>query len=150
MQYQVDEKGYYGRFGGAFIPEMLYPNILELKENYLKIMEEAAFRSEFEALLKTYVGRPTPLYFAERLSEVYDTRIYLKREDLCHTGAHKVNNTVGQILRQSDWAKQELSRKPVRGSMAWLRLPFVPVWGWNALYTWVRSIFTDRHLMWPG
>lgn len=98
MQYQVDEKGYYGRFGGAFIPEMLYPNILELKENYLKIMAEASFRSDFEVLLKTYVGRPTPLYFAERLSEVYDTRIYLKREDLCHTGAHKVNNTIGQIL----------------------------------------------------
>jgi len=98
MKYQVDEKGYYGRFGGAFIPEMLYPNVLELKENYLAIMAEPDFRSEFVSLLKTYVGRPTPLYFAERLSEIYTTRIYLKREDLCHTGAHKVNNTIGQIL----------------------------------------------------
>jgi len=98
MKYQVDEKGYYGRFGGAFIPEMLYPNVQELKENYLAIMAEPDFRSEFVSLLKTYVGRPTPLYFAERLSEIYTTRIYLKREDLCHTGAHKVNNTIGQIL----------------------------------------------------
>lgn len=98
MPYHVDEKGYYGRFGGAFIPEMLYPNVQELKENYLFIMSEPSFQEAFNALLKDYVGRPTPLYFAERLSHQYKTRIYLKREDLCHTGAHKVNNTIGQIL----------------------------------------------------
>lgn len=98
MQYHVDEKGYYGRFGGAFIPEMLYPNVQELRENYLTIMADPDFRSEFDTLLRTYVGRPTPLYFSERLSDEYKTRIFLKREDLCHTGAHKVNNTVGQIL----------------------------------------------------
>ncbi|MDO9037112.1 MAG: tryptophan synthase subunit beta [Lutibacter sp.] len=98
MSYFVDEKGYYGEFGGAFIPEMLYPNVKELEDNYLKIMQEPSFQKEFQELLKEYVGRPTPLYFAKRLSEKYKTKIYLKREDLCHTGAHKINNTIGQIL----------------------------------------------------
>ena len=98
MSYNVNEKGYYGDFGGAFIPEMLYPNVEELRQNYLKITAEPSFQAEFDDLLKEYVGRPTPLYFAKRLSEEYNTKIYLKREDLCHTGAHKVNNTIGQIL----------------------------------------------------
>ena len=96
--YAVDERGYYGNYGGAFIPEMLYPNVEELRENYLSIMEDEAFKEEFSRLLKDYVGRPTPLFLAERLSEKYGAKIYLKREDLCHTGAHKVNNTLGQIL----------------------------------------------------
>jgi tryptophan synthase beta chain len=97
-KYSVDEDGFYGKFGGAFIPEMLFPNVEELKENYLKIIAEPSFQEEFNDLLQQYVGRPTPLYFAKRLSEKYNTKIYLKREDLCHTGAHKVNNTIGQIL----------------------------------------------------
>ncbi|MBT8254134.1 MAG: tryptophan synthase subunit beta [Flavobacteriaceae bacterium] len=98
MSYHVDPKGYYGEFGGAYIPEMLYPNVEELRRNYLEIMADPAFKEEFNQLLKDYVGRPSPLYFAKRLSEKYKTKIYLKREDLNHTGAHKVNNTVGQIL----------------------------------------------------
>lgn len=98
MSYHVNEQGYYGDFGGAYIPEMLYPNVEELRQNYLKITSEESFRKEFDDLLRDYVGRPTPLYFANRLSAKYKTRIYLKREDLCHTGAHKVNNTIGQIL----------------------------------------------------
>lgn len=98
MNYNVDEKGYYGEFGGAFIPEMLYPNVEELRQNYLKVMAEPEFQKEFNQLLKDYVGRPSPLYFAKRLSEKYNTKIYLKREDLNHTGAHKINNTIGQIL----------------------------------------------------
>ena len=98
MNYQVDEKGFYGEFGGAFIPEMLYPNVEELRLNYLKITAEPSFKKEFMELLVDYVGRPTPLYFAKRLSEKYNTKIYLKREDLCHTGAHKINNAIGQIL----------------------------------------------------
>ena len=97
MNYNTNKDGYYGEFGGAFIPEMLYPNVEELRQQYLDIMQEASFRDEFKHLLKEYVGRPTPLYFAKRLSEKYNTKIYLKREDLCHTGAHKVNNTIGQI-----------------------------------------------------
>ena len=96
--YHVDEKGYYGDFGGAYIPEMLYPNTEELRQNYLKITGSDEFQREFKTLLRDYVGRPTPLYLAERLSEKYGCKIYLKREDLCHTGAHKVNNTIGQIL----------------------------------------------------
>ncbi len=95
--YHVDERGYYGEFGGAYIPEMLYPNVEELRQRYIAIMEEPSFQKEFQALLKDYVGRPTPLYFAERFSKKYQTKIYLKREDLNHTGAHKVNNTIGQI-----------------------------------------------------
>lgn len=95
---KVDENGFYGQFGGAYIPEMLYPNIEELRENYEKITETPAFREEFDSLLKDYVGRPTPLFLANRLSEKYGAKIYLKREDLCHTGAHKINNTVGQII----------------------------------------------------
>ncbi len=98
MNYTVNEHGYYGNFGGAFIPEMLYPNVKELQENYLKIIYEESFQKEYLQLLKDYVGRPTPLFYAERLSEKYNSNIYLKREDLCHTGAHKINNTVGQIL----------------------------------------------------
>lgn len=96
--YHVNEQGYYGAFGGAYIPEMLYPNTEELRTQYLDIMGSDEFKKEFNALLKDYVGRPTPLYFAKRLSEKYQTKIYLKREDLCHTGAHKINNTIGQIL----------------------------------------------------
>ncbi len=98
MSYHADENGYYGEFGGAFIPEMLYPNTEEIREKYLDIWEDPTFQEEYRQLLKDYVGRPTPLYFASRLSNKYQTRIYLKREDLCHTGAHKVNNTIGQIL----------------------------------------------------
>ena len=98
MSYNINEKGYYGEFGGAYIPEMLYPNVEELRQNYLKIMADPSFIKEFNELLKNYVGRPSPLYFAKRFSEKYNTKIYLKREDLNHTGAHKINNTIGQIL----------------------------------------------------
>jgi len=95
---QPDDLGYYGEFGGAYIPEMLYPNVEELRENYLKIINSESFQKEYKFLLTDYAGRPTPLYFASRLSEKYNTNVYLKREDLCHTGAHKINNTIGQIL----------------------------------------------------
>jgi len=108
MKYNVNEKGYYGDFGGAYIPEMLYPNVEELRQNYLKVMQEEDFINEFNSLLKEYVGRPTPLYFAKRLSAKYNTKIYLKREDLCHTGAHKVNNTIGQILMAKRLGKNRI------------------------------------------
>lgn len=98
MKYNVSENGYYGEFGGAFIPEMLYPNVEELRSTYLDIMADPLFKKSFDGLLKDFVGRPTPLYYASRLSDLYHARIYLKREDLCHTGAHKINNTIGQIL----------------------------------------------------
>ena len=95
---QPTARGYYGQFGGAFVPEMLYPNVEELRTQYLDIMAEPEFQAELKQLLHDYVGRPTPLFEAKRLSEKYGTRIFFKREDLCHTGAHKINNTVGQIL----------------------------------------------------
>ena len=95
---EPDEHGYYGEFGGAFIPEMLHANIEILRKSYLKISSTKKFKKEFHSLLKDFAGRPTPLYFAENLSKEFNTNIYLKREDLCHTGAHKINNTIGQIL----------------------------------------------------
>ena len=106
--YNVNEKGYYGEFGGAYIPEMLYPNVEELRKNYVSILQEPSFHEEFHSLLKYYVGRPTPLYFAKRFSEKYNTKVYLKREDLCHTGAHKVNNTIGQILMAKRLGKSRI------------------------------------------
>ncbi len=98
MKYQVNEKGYYGEFGGAWIPEMMYTNIDELKTRYLEIIGSEEFKNEFDDLMKNYVGRPSPLYYASRMSEYYGSKIYLKREDLNHTGSHKLNNTIGQIL----------------------------------------------------
>ncbi len=98
MSYNIDTKGYYGKFGGAYIPEMLLHNITELKENYQRIINEKSFQLKFNELLLNYVGRPSPLYFSRKLSEKYSTKIYLKREDLNHTGSHKINNTIGQIL----------------------------------------------------
>lgn len=108
MKYTVDERGYYGKFGGAFIPEMLYPNVEELRQNYLSIIESNDFKKEFDHLLRTYVGRPTPLFFADRLSKKYKAKIFLKREDLCHTGAHKINNTIGQILLAKRLGKRKI------------------------------------------
>ncbi len=108
MKFEVNEQGYYGQFGGAYIPEMLYPNVEELREKYLTIIYEPEFQAEFNKLLTDYVGRPTPLYLAKRLSEKYKAAIYLKREDLCHTGAHKINNTIGQILLAKRLGKQKI------------------------------------------
>ncbi len=108
MSYFVNEKGYYGDFGGAYIPEMLYPNVEELRQKYLSIIHEDSFQQEFKALLKDYVGRPSPLYLAKRLSQRYGANIFLKREDLNHTGAHKINNTIGQILLAERLGKKRI------------------------------------------
>ncbi len=108
MNYRVNENGYYGDFGGAYIPEMLYPNIEQLKKEYLSIISQPDFNIELEDLLKNYVGRPSPLFLAKRLSERYGAKIYLKREDLNHTGAHKINNTVGQIILAEKLGKKRI------------------------------------------
>ncbi len=105
---QPSSQGYYGKFGGAYIPEMLHRNVEELQSRYLEIMQDASFQKEFRSLLKDYVGRPTPLYYAKRLSQQHSTNIWLKREDLCHTGAHKINNTVGQILLAERLGKKRI------------------------------------------
>jgi tryptophan synthase beta chain len=105
---QPNLEGYYGAFGGAYIPEMLYGNVETLKTQYLQIMDDPAFKAEVAALLKDYVGRPTPLFYAARLSEEIGASIYLKREDLCHTGAHKINNTIGQIILAQRLGKKKI------------------------------------------
>ncbi len=103
-----DQHGYYGKFGGAYIPEMLHRNVEELRMKYRDIIGDASFQSEFRALLKDFAGRPTPLYYAGRLSKRFGTNIYLKREDLCHTGAHKINNTIGQVLLAERLGKKRI------------------------------------------
>jgi len=108
VSYQIDKQGYYGKFGGSYIPEMLHYNIDMLQKKYIEIISTPGFRKDFEQLLKDYVGRPSPLYFATKLSQKYKTKIYLKREDLNHTGSHKINNTVGQILLAKSLGKSRI------------------------------------------
>lgn len=107
-KYSVNEQGYYGEYGGAYIPEILFNNVEELKNNYLQIMESESFKKEFDDLLKNYVGRPTPLYHAKNLSAQFKSNIFLKREDLNHTGAHKINNAIGQILLAKRLGKKRI------------------------------------------
>ena len=108
MYQQPDDHGYYGQFGGAYIPEMLHQNVEELRTKYLQITSDEVFIKEFDLLLQDYVGRPTPLFYAARLSQLFKTNIYLKREDLCHTGAHKINNTIGQVLLAERLGKKRI------------------------------------------
>lgn len=108
MKYFANENGFYGEFGGAFIPEMLYPNVKELQDQYQKICSQESFKKDFQQLLKDYVGRPTPLFYSKKLSAKYHAKIYLKREDLNHTGAHKVNNTIGQALLAKRLGKKRI------------------------------------------
>lgn len=108
MSYKIDDRGFYGPFGGAYIPEMLHANIEELQRRYIEIISDPEFQQKFKKLLKDYSGRPTPLYYAERLSQKYNSKIYLKREDLNHTGAHKINNTIGQILLARELGKTRI------------------------------------------
>lgn len=108
MNFQIDTNGFYGNYGGAYIPEQLQPVIQELQEKYLHYLEQEDFKQEMQELLQDYVGRPTPLYFAKNLSQKYGAKIYLKREDLCHTGAHKINNTIGQILLAKRMGKKKI------------------------------------------
>lgn len=107
-KYAVDENGFFGKFGGAYVPEILYKCVTDLQEAYLPIIESKAFQDEYYALLKDYVGRPSPLYYAKRMSEKYGCQLYLKREDLNHTGAHKINNTIGQILMAKRMGKTRI------------------------------------------
>ncbi len=108
MKYSVNGKGFYGEFGGAYIPELLFHNVEELRKKYLGIINEKGFQNEFQQLLRDYAGRPTPLFFAKRLSEHFKTNIFLKREDLCHTGAHKINNAIGQALLANRLGKKRI------------------------------------------
>ncbi|AUD06683.1 tryptophan synthase subunit beta [Spirosoma pollinicola] len=116
MTYQVNADGFYGPFGGTYVPEVLYPNIEELQAHYRAILSSAGFKQTFQTLLEQYVGRPTPLYEAHRLSKRYNARIFLKREDLCHTGSHKINNTLGQILLAKQLGKKRIIAETGAGS----------------------------------
>lgn len=107
-KYDVSSEGFYGRFGGAYIPEMLYPNVENLKKIYLEILNSEKFKSQYKQLMKDYVGRPTPLFYAEKLSSIYSTHVFLKREDLAHTGAHKINNAIGQVLIAKEMGKTRI------------------------------------------
>lgn len=104
--YLSPENGYYGNYGGAYIPELLYNNIHELEKQYISVLEDPSFKNKLNLLLKDYVGRPSPLYFAKNLSEKYKRNIYLKREDLNHTGSHKINNALGQASLPKDWGRK--------------------------------------------
>lgn len=148
MSFQVDKRGYYGQFGGSYIPEMLYPNVEELREKYLDIIYDPVFQKEFDNLLKDYVGRPTPLYKANRLSEKYKATVYLKREDLCHTGAHKINNTIGQILLAKRLGKQKSLQKREPDNMVLLPQRSVHSWAWSVGCIWANWIWNDNGLMW--
>ena len=108
MNFLVDKEGYYGEFGGAYVPEILHRCVEELQKTYLEVLQSKDFKQEYDRLLRDYVGRPSPLYQARRLSEKYGCRIYLKREDLNHTGAHKINNTIGQILLARRMGKRRI------------------------------------------
>lgn len=104
-KYQVDKNGFFGKFGGAYVPEILYKCVTDLQQAYEPIIQSEEFKKEYHQLLRDYVGRPSPLYFAKRMSEKYHCQLYLKREDLNHTGAHKINNTIGQILMAKKMGK---------------------------------------------
>jgi len=118
MSFLVNQDGYYGEFGGAYVPEILHKCVEELQNTYLKVLQSEDFKQEFDQLLRDYVGRPSPLYYARRLSEKYGCKLYLKREDLNHTGAHKINNTIGQILLARRMGKRASSPKPVPDNTA--------------------------------
>ena len=147
--YNVNENGFYGEFGGAFIPEMLYPNVEELRQQYLSITAEESFQTEFHSLLKEYVGRPTPLYFAKRLSEQFNTKIYLKREDLCHTGAHKINNTIGQILLAKRLGKNRIIAETGAGQHGVATATVCALMGLQCIVYRVKSTLNDRRQMLP-
>lgn len=144
----VDEKGFYGEFGGSFVPPELQKNIDELQEAYLRYVDDPEFQKEFNDLLRDYVGRPSPLYFAPRLSEKYGTNVYLKREDLNHTGAHKINNAIGQALLAKRMGKKRIIAETAPANTALLPLPCVLLWGLNALSIWESSTFSVKDRTW--
>ena len=148
MKVAVDDRGYYGKFGGAYIPEMLYPNVEELRLNYREIMEDPGFQKDFKKLLKDYVGRPTPLYLAERLSEKYGAKVYLKREDSAIPGRIRSTTPLGRFCLPGGWAKRRLWPKPVPGSTAWPPPRFARSWTWNVSCTWANWTCSANGQMW--
>ncbi len=135
--HQPDAKGHFGIYGGSFVSETLTHAINELREAYAKYQHDPEFIAEFKSELAHFVGRPSPIYHAARMSrEVGGAQIFLKREDLNHTGAHKINNTIGQALLANAWASRASSPKPALASTAWPPPPSAPATGWSAWSTW--------------
>ena len=133
MSFLVNQDGYYGEFGGAYVPEILHKCVEELQNTYLKVLQSEDFKQEFDQLLRDYVGRPSPLYYARRLSEKYGCKLYLKREDLNHTGAHKINNTIGQILLARRMGKHRIIAETGAGqhgvaTATVCALILIPIW----------------------
>ena len=141
----MNQKAYYGEFGGQYVAESLMNTLEELDKAFEEAIHDPEFMEQYHYYLKQYVGRETPLYFAERLSEKYGTKIYLKREDLNHTGAHKINNVIGQILLAKRMGKKKLLRRPVPDSTAWQLRQVQLCLTWNVPFTWARKISGDRH-----
>ena len=138
-----DERGRFGDYGGKFVPETLMSALAELEAAYDEVADDASFAEEMDSLLKDYVGRPTPLYFAPNLSqELGGTRVYLKREDLAHTGAHKINNALGQALLARRLGRTASSPRPAPVSTAWPLQPCAPSWAWTVSSTWARRTST--------
>lgn len=146
--FKVDANGFYGKFGGAFVPEVLLPNIQALQEAYLPIIESEDFQREFHELLRDYVGRPSPLYFARRLSEKYGAKIYLKREDLNHTGAHKINNALGQILLAKRMGKRRIIAETGAGQHGVATATACALMGMECcIYIWELSMYSGSTSM---
>ena len=147
-----DERGRFGQYGGKFVPETLMSALDELEAAYDEVVEDASFAAEMDSLLKDYVGRPTPLYFAANLShELGGPRVYLKREDLAHTGAHKINNALSaRRCWRAVWASRGSSPRPAPVSTAWQRPPCAPSWAWSVSFTWARRTSTGSHPMCTG
>jgi len=147
----VDEKGFYGEFGGAYVPEILYATVQKLQEEYLPIIESEAFKKEYMELLRDYVGRPSPLYYAKRMSDKYGCQLYLKREDLNHTGAHKINNTIGQILLAKKMGKKNaLLLRQEQDNTVWRQLRSVHLWTCPAWSIREHSTWSVSTRMWSG
>lgn len=147
---EPDKNGFFGQYGGAYIPEILYKVVHDLQDQYKEIIDSKEFQDEYELLLKDYVGRPSPLYYAKRMSEKYGCKLYLKREDLNHTGAHKINNTIGQILMAKKMGKTRVIAETAPDSTAWPRPPFARCSTWSARFSWARPTWSANTPTWSA
>mgnify|MGYP005798266993 CR=1 FL=1 len=138
MNFLVDKEGYYGEFGGTYVPEILHKCVEELQNTYLKVLQSEDFKREYDQLLRDYVGRPSPLYLAHRLSEKYGCRIYLKREDLNHTGAHKINNSIGQVLLARRMGKRRIIAETAAGQPAVATATSCARWNYASIVSMVK------------
>lgn len=144
---QPDAKGFYGKFGGQFVPETLMTAVIELDKAYREAKEDPSFQAELDDLLKNYVGRETPLYHAKRLTDyIGGAQIYLKREDLNHTGAHKINNALGQVLLAKRMGKKKIIAETGAGQHGVATATAAALSTWIVQSIWVRKMLNVRRL----